>query len=120
MTARDVSSRLLLTIALVAVGCYDVPKPDCGFRCGPAGACPSDYTCGADDHCRLNGSSPDIVCARPDAATPIDAYSPGVVFASPSPNTTVSPTTNLLVRFDVDVIGVSATSFTVVTTSTGE
>jgi hypothetical protein len=33
---------------------------------------------------------------------------------------TVSPTVEVLVRFDVDVAGVSATSFTVVTTSTGE
>jgi hypothetical protein len=51
----------LLSLALL--GCYDVPRPECGFRCGPSEACPEDYTCnGADGRCHLNGSSPQLVC----------------------------------------------------------
>ncbi|MDQ3336683.1 MAG: Ig-like domain-containing protein [Myxococcota bacterium] len=113
MTARDVSSRLLLGVALVAVGCYDAPQPDCGFRCGPAGACPSDYSCGADNRCRLNGSSPTLVCATPDAAIPPDAYSPGIVFASPAAGSSASPSSTIRVGFDVDVTGITTSSFRV-------
>lgn len=123
MTARDVSSRLLLAIALAIVvaigGCYDAPKPDCGFRCGPSGACPSDYTCGDDNRCRLNGSSPSISCAPPDAPVPPDAYSPGVVFVTPPNNSNVNPDTNILVGFDIDVAGVTDASF-LVSTAAGD
>ncbi len=56
----------LLSLALL--GCYDVPRPACGFRCGPDEACPEGYTCnGADGRCHLNGSSPSLVCGTVDA-----------------------------------------------------
>lgn len=56
----------LLSLALL--GCYDVPRPECGFRCGPSEACPEDYTCNvADGRCHLNGSSPSLVCGTVDA-----------------------------------------------------
>ena len=56
----------LLTWALPA--CYDVPKPQCGFRCGPDGACPEDYTCSpTDGRCHLDGAPASLVCATEDA-----------------------------------------------------
>jgi hypothetical protein len=55
-------------------GCYDVPRPDCGFRCGPDQACPEGYTCAAEGRCHRNGSPPSLVCGTVDAAIdgPID------------------------------------------------
>lgn len=108
MTARDVSSRLLLAFALAAVGCYDVPKPDCGFRCGPDQACPADYTCRLDGLCLLNGL-PELHDCKTDRPTP-DAYSPAVISG---PMGTVDPSANVRVVFDVDVTGVTTTSFTI-------
>jgi hypothetical protein len=79
---RYVYLALALGLALLFAGglglsaCYDVPQPACGFRCGPAGECPTDYTCNsADDRCHLNGS-PAMVCGVPDGgvdAPDIDA-----------------------------------------------
>jgi hypothetical protein len=61
-----------LTGAIVAA-CYEVPRPDCGFLCGPDGACPDGYSCASDGHCHRNGASPSLVCAAPDAPLPVDA-----------------------------------------------
>jgi hypothetical protein len=65
--------------ARVLVGCYTLPEPACGFECGSDGACPTEYSCAADNRCHLNGSPTDLVCVIPDAAidaapdAPIDA-----------------------------------------------
>jgi hypothetical protein len=105
-------------IALAAIfiaGCYDAPRPECGFRCGPSAACPADYTCASDNTCHANGASPDLVCATPDAGmvTP-DAYSPRIIFMDPAPDEMVpDTTTSIEVGFDVDVVGVGNTTFTV-------
>jgi hypothetical protein len=64
-----------LALGLLGSGpaCYDLPKPECGFRCGPNDACPEDYTCSASDgRCHLNGSPPTLVCSSP-ADAGIDA-----------------------------------------------
>jgi plastocyanin len=62
-----VHGRLAL-LALIAA-CYSPPKPDCGFLCGPQGACPQGYTCGADNVCKRNGTPDSLVCPPPvDAA----------------------------------------------------
>lgn len=59
-------------VALVALsglwtaGCYETPRPDCGFTCGKDGACPDGYVCGAANRCRLP-SVPDSQCT---SATP--------------------------------------------------
>jgi hypothetical protein len=38
--------------------CYTEPQPDCGFICGPGGACPGNYTCNAaDNRCHLDGTN---------------------------------------------------------------
>lgn len=53
--------------------CYNVPRPVCGFRCGPGEACPEDYTCSSfEERCHLNGSDPILRCDgtdEPDAMT---------------------------------------------------
>jgi hypothetical protein len=53
--------------------CYEIPRPACGFLCGPGGACPDEYRCAADMYCHRNDTAPDLVCTRPDAALPVDA-----------------------------------------------
>jgi hypothetical protein len=107
-------------IALAAIfmaGCYDAPRPECGFRCGPSAACPADYTCASDNHCHENGSSPDLACGPP-VTPPPDLYSPRVVFTNPAPDATVDPSTPIQVGFDVDVAGVSRKTFEVTDTAT--
>lgn len=55
----------LVSLALPA--CYDVPKPLCGFRCGPSQACPEDYTCEVSDgRCHLIGAPDSLVCGTTD------------------------------------------------------
>lgn len=49
----------------VVAACYDLPEPDCGFRCGPDRECPEEYTCSDDDNrCHRQGSDPALVCAE--------------------------------------------------------
>jgi hypothetical protein len=65
-----------LSLALagaIITACYDIPRPSCGFLCGPGGACPDGYGCAADMYCHRDDTPPDLVCARPDAAVPADA-----------------------------------------------
>jgi hypothetical protein len=58
--------------ALCATGCYDVPQPQCGFRCGPGGECPENYTCNAaDGRCHHETAPASLVCGTVDAS--IDA-----------------------------------------------
>jgi hypothetical protein len=56
----------------IVVACYDVPRPDCGFLCGPGGACPDDYTCAVNHRCRRIGAPAALVCPNPDADLPDD------------------------------------------------
>jgi hypothetical protein len=58
------------TGAIVA-SCYDLPQPDCGFVCGPSGACPDGYSCASDQRCHRLGAPAGLICPSPDAA--IDA-----------------------------------------------
>jgi len=60
----DAAVRLGILLALGVSGCYSPYQPDCGFICGTDGACPEDYTCGADRVCHLNGTSPNKVCSQ--------------------------------------------------------
>jgi hypothetical protein len=57
----------------ITVACYTVPRPDCGFICGPGNACPDGYTCADDHRCHRIGAPDDLVCATIDAALPVDA-----------------------------------------------
>lgn len=72
--------RILLALSLLAVGCYETPKPNCAFLCGqsspmgPADQCPEDYACGDDGRCHLvldNGQL--AMCETP---LPFDAPRP--------------------------------------------
>jgi hypothetical protein len=51
--ARPLVLVLALAAALAAtvVACFSPSEPACAFACGPAGACPTSYVCGADDLC---------------------------------------------------------------------
>lgn len=61
-------------IAWGAAGCYEEPRPTCGFRCGAAGACPPGYACGDEGRCVLDGAPAGTSCAAPtDAGAPADA-----------------------------------------------
>jgi hypothetical protein len=69
-----------IAIALLAVcsgaivaACYDVPRPDCGFQCGPSEQCPDGYVCGSDQRCHRIGAPSTLVCDPLDAAVPVDA-----------------------------------------------
>lgn len=72
----SLGAALALLVALagaIAAACYEVPRPDCGFVCGPGGACPDGYRCASDMRCHREGASPSLVCASPDAPLPVDA-----------------------------------------------
>ena len=60
----DAAVRLGILLAVGVSACYSPYQPDCGFICGADGACPEDYTCGADRVCHLNGTSPNKVCSQ--------------------------------------------------------
>ncbi|MDB4959104.1 MAG: hypothetical protein JWO36_6673 [Myxococcales bacterium] len=101
--------------------CYKAPEPDCGFICGPSGACPEDYTCASDNVCHRNGAPAGMVCtrdggidARPiDAARDADTTAPTVTAMTPSNNATnVALNTMVTATFSESVTGVSASSFT--------
>jgi hypothetical protein len=69
-----------------AAGCYSPPEPECGFVCGPGGACPADYTCASDYHCHHNGAPASLTCGTPpaDAAIVVDAPpAPQIVSVTP-------------------------------------
>lgn len=79
--------------AIVALaGCYSPPQPDCGFICGPGGACPASYTCASDHHCQRDGA-PTLDCGpAPIDALMIDAPTPPkITFMAPMPGDTGIP-----------------------------
>ena len=72
------AARIAVGLALgggLLAACYDVPSPDCGYVCGPGGACPDGYICASDGICHRDGAPGNLVCAPPDAAT--DAVATG-------------------------------------------
>jgi hypothetical protein len=62
-------------VGAIVTSCYEIPRPSCGFLCGPDGACPDGYSCAADMYCHRNDSPPDLMCTHPDAPLPADATS---------------------------------------------
>jgi hypothetical protein len=84
--SSGVARALLVVLAgAIGVACYEVPAPDCGFLCGPNGACPDDYMCADDHHCHRIGAPADLVCSTPDAAPDagIDAAIDAAIDATP-------------------------------------
>jgi hypothetical protein len=61
--------------ALAASACYDTPRPECAFSCGPEGDCPEGYTCRPDSWCKRAGVDDRFSCPNSpaDAAPPPDA-----------------------------------------------
>ena len=82
VAARLAMMSLVALSGLWTAGCYDTPRPSCGFTCSKDGACPDGYVCGTSNRCRLP-SVPDGQCTSaapgmgPDAmpvdAMPVDA-----------------------------------------------
>jgi hypothetical protein len=100
-------------VTLILVGCYDAPKPACGFECGAAGACPVGYSCAADSYCHLDGSSTDLSCPVLDASIDAEPEIPVVIDVVPHDNALgVNVEATLLATFNKPVTGVSAASFT--------
>ena len=112
-------SCVALVVGFLA-GCYDIPQPECGFACGPAGECPSDYSCNsAVNRCELDGS-PRSCATTPDAGmdtirdAPDDFTPPQVIFRAPAEDTIgVGVGDDIFVDFSESVTGVSNASFTV-------
>jgi len=66
-----VAIALLVALAgAIVAACYEVPRPDCGFVCGPDSACPDSYTCASDHRCHRIGAPSTLVCSTPDASLP--------------------------------------------------
>lgn len=100
------------------IGCYDLPKPECGFACGPAGACPSSYSCNsAVNRCELDGSTPTCEAAfdagvRSDAQTDFNA--PMLISQGPPPNSVdVGLAVQIHAQFDEPVFGYTSSTFRV-------
>lgn len=104
--------------------CYSPPKPDCGFVCGPGGACPEQYHCAIDNHCHLDGTSDSMRCGSDagidflviDGAPPdtFDVTLPMVVSTMPMDQAIDVPvTTTIVVQFSEVVVNVDLTSFAV-------
>jgi len=116
MVARIACMALALGIL---VGCYDIPKPECGFACGPASECPSDYTCNvAVNRCQLVGTTP-ACAAAVDAGTDTlpdsgdDLTPPTVVAMVPAVNALGVPITiAITATFSEPVSGVSDLTMT--------
>jgi hypothetical protein len=120
--ARVASARLLV---LVISACYSPHQPDCGFFCGPDGACPSDYHCAADGRCHRDGTPETLVCppdaavAAPDVMADADVTSPHVASTTPADNATgVALSMPVTVIFDEPVQGVDATTLSAGVTAT--
>jgi len=78
-----VTAAMLVALAGATVACYSIPRPDCGFVCGPDDACPGGYTCADDHRCHRNGAPADLVCTTVDAPLPADAAPDAAVDAPP-------------------------------------
>ncbi|MBA3457223.1 MAG: Ig-like domain-containing protein [Deltaproteobacteria bacterium] len=95
------------------VGCYNLPQPECGFACGPAGECPSSYSCNSSvNRCELSGTTPSCTPALVDAGINPDFSPPRVISQVPLPDTSgVSSDIIVMARFDEPVVGVSPSTF---------
>jgi len=121
--------RALETICIVVLGltaCYEPPQPACGFYCGAGGTCPEDYTCTADNRCRLIGASdtcePDAGVPPNESIAPMptdgDGTPPELTFTSPSDlSTNVSVSATIIASFSEPVQYVSSQTFSVVANS---
>jgi hypothetical protein len=92
--------------SLALQACYDVPKPPCGFRCGPAGECPEDYTCATfEDRCHRNGSDPALQCESggDDADAAVDAEIDAAIDSAVDAEIDAAPDAAVDAAVDADV-----------------
>ena len=82
--------RLAICFAFLSLfhgsACYETPRPECAFLCGPEEGCPEGYSCD-EGWCKLDTAPEALECGDPlldastddeaDAATP-DADPPSV------------------------------------------
>lgn len=64
---------LVALAGAIVAACYAIPRPDCGFICGPGDTCPDGYTCADDHRCHRIGAPADLMCTTIDAPVPVDA-----------------------------------------------
>ncbi|MBV8756639.1 MAG: Ig-like domain-containing protein [Deltaproteobacteria bacterium] len=106
MLGRVLGAGLFAALA----GCYSPPEPDCGFACGPGGACPADYSCASDHVCHHTGFSGTCPARTADAAA--DAAPFAIVSTNPADGATgVSVGQVIVANVDRDVDGVDSTTF---------
>ncbi len=104
------ASLRLIACALALAACYDVPRPECGFQCGPADECPDGYSC-LGNRCRLD-SDRQFSCPEIEDPSIADTTPPAVMARAPSPGEIdVALDTHILVTFDEEVTGVDETTF---------
>jgi hypothetical protein len=71
---------LVVALSRAVAGCYELPEPDCGFACGPNGACPDGYRCGGEQRCHRIGAPATLMCVPPaDAGVDGQGDAAGVV-----------------------------------------
>lgn len=120
--------RVLGPICVVLAGltaCYSPPEPNCGFICGPGGACPDHYACNSNGQCQRLGS-PATACNTVDSGVGFDEGSFDVQFADadvtgptvtsifPGADTTTSDHfANVYVYFSEGVYSVDSNTFQV-------
>ncbi len=85
----------------LAISCYTVPEPDCGFVCGAGSACPDDYMCGSDTICHRIGAPAGTVCTNDAGPQDAPITSPMVVSTTPMDGSTgVSRSAPISATFD--------------------
>jgi hypothetical protein len=83
-------SRTLLVLASSALtaACYETPRPECAFSCGPSAECPAGYTCRPDSWCKRADVEDTFACPNSpsDAAPPPDAAGPDAASPDAAPD----------------------------------
>lgn len=120
----------IATVVVALAGCYDVPRPECGFTCGPPaveggeGTCPDGYVCFTSVDNRCHRVSPPFTDTCPgDAAVPVDLRPPQLTLRSPAPdaeNVAITMTGFVNIAFDEPVARIMDFGSFVVEDPTGE
>ena len=75
--------RLTLLLLLALGACYDTPRPDCAFLCGPEEGCPEGYSCD-EGWCKLDTAPDALECGDPLLdASPLEEADAGLDAATP-------------------------------------
>ncbi|MBP9088786.1 MAG: hypothetical protein KBG15_21865 [Kofleriaceae bacterium] len=81
---------LAASAVLLLVGCFKSPTPECSFACGPNNACPSAYSCAADNYCHLRLANNQLgACNFPVDALVVDAAVVDTVVVDAQPDAAI-------------------------------